>query len=268
VHDQYFAGSYALYWPERKKLQVFAMQNKKQVFGFFFFFVLIQSASSQPVAGCVDGICINASVESIPMTIPWKQVTNDQRRSFVDPRYADASNQADAKNNVERGAVYAVSIYPEAAKIARDVGDLMGRDVGVFDAKMLVLLKTLRVACRPFAWTGEYDSTSGFVTEVTLMLYPSEGGANDMRVHRITRVYPKIAMGEELQDLRQKIQELINMPLNDKTRNHMDRSPIAMLSRSSAKGSAMLDIQVTPPGMFDTKNFGKDATCKNRISAQ
>ena len=80
--------------------------------------------------------------------------------------------------------------------------------------------------------------------------------------------YPNIAMGEELQDLRQKVQDLINLPVNDKARNHLDRSPIAMLSRSPAKGAATLDIQVVPPGMFDTKNFGKDAACKSRISAQ
>ncbi len=57
----------------------------------------------------------------IPKTIPWKPVANDQCRSFVDPRYMDVTNRADAKNNVERGAAFAVSIQTEAAKVARNV---------------------------------------------------------------------------------------------------------------------------------------------------
>jgi hypothetical protein len=224
--------------------------------------------SAQTTAGCLDGICINAGVETIPLHTPWKPVPGDQRRSFVDPRYADAANRADAKNNVERGAAYALSIYPEVGNVAADVGDLMNRDRGSFDAKTLGMLKTLKATCRPFAWVGEYASASGFTTEVTLMLYPAGSGTEGMRVHRITRAYPQIAMGDEFQDLRQKVQDLINMPVNDKARSAADRSPIAMMSRSPAKGSATLDIQVTPPGMFDTRTFGKDAACKSRVSAQ
>jgi hypothetical protein len=251
----------------------FNMRKIKQILGFWIFgFILtaglLQAASTQASNGCLDGICINAGIESIPSSIAWKSLSNELRRSFVDPRYADAANRADAKNNVERGAAYAVSIYPEIGQQAREVGEFMGRDSGFFDSQMLVRLKQLKVACRPFTWVGEYESVSGYATEVTLMVYAGNGVANEMRVHRITRVYPKIAMGEEMQDLRQKVQDLISMPVNDKTRHHTDRSPIATLSRSPAKGSAMLDIQVTPPGMFDTRSFGKDVACKSRISAQ
>jgi hypothetical protein len=225
-------------------------------------------AQAQTTAGCLDGICIKAGIDTLPSSIPWKTVPTDQRRSFVDPRYADAASRADAKSNVERGAAYALSIYPEVGAAARDLGDLMNRDGGRFDAKTVPLLKALKSTCRPFTWVGEYASASGFTTEVSLMLYPSDSGAKEMRVHRITRLYPQIAMGEEMQDLRQKVQDLINMPVNDKARSAADRSPIAMLSRSPARSSAMLDIQVTPPGMFDTRTFGKDAACKSRISAE
>jgi hypothetical protein len=235
--------------------------------------VLCQPAFSQSTAGCLDGICINASIASLPASIPWSAVPNDKRRGFVPAEYATPENLADGKKRSDAGAAYAVTVYPEIGRLAREVGDLMWIERGHFDASSLAALKTLKSTCKQFQWVGGYASTGGFLTEITLMVYPAgainnTSGNNTMRVHRISRIFPKIGAGDEMQDLQQKAQDLINLPVNDKARADSDRSPIASLSRSPAKGSATLDIQVMPTGTFDTRNFGKDPACKSRISAQ
>jgi hypothetical protein len=235
--------------------------------------LLSQPALAQTSAGCLDGICINASIATLPSTIPWKAMPNDRRRSYVDPRNADAESVAEAKKRSDAGVAYATTFYPEIGNLAREVGDLMWSDRGRFDASSLAAFKTLKSTCKQFSWLGEYASASGFLTEITLMVYPAgaisnTSGDNVMRVHRIARVFPNIGTGDEMQDLQQKAQELIKMPVNDNARADSDRSPIASLSRSPAKGSATLEIQVTPTGKFDTRNFGKDPACKSRISAQ
>ena len=235
--------------------------------------LLSQPALAQTSAGCLDGICINESIAKLPSSIQWKAVPNDKRRAYVPSEYATPENLADGKKRSDAGAAYALTVYPEIGNLAREVGDLMWSDRGRFDGTSLAALKTLKSTCRQFLWVGEYASTSGFLTEVTLMVYPAsaennKSGNNDMRVHRISRVFPKIATADEREDLRTKAQDLIKMPVNDKARPDSDRSPIASLSYSVAKGTATLDIQVMPTGTFDTRNFGKDPACKSRISAQ
>jgi hypothetical protein len=180
-----------------------------------------------------------------------------------------------AAKRVADGAAFAKKIFPAPA-VSQTVdcavlGNSMGLQSGGFDARLLALLNRLTVACKPFTWTCSYSNARGELTEVVLMLYPPLANEpSTMRVRRITRYLPAVAMGAEMQALRESLQALIAMPVNkkhnDKSRKDTDLLPIANLSRSAALGdapaAAVLEINDMPVGRFDPRQFEQQAACK------
>jgi hypothetical protein len=206
--------------------------------------------------GCLDGVCIGMDVRALPRTIAWKP---------VEPRFTSDRDPADIAEHRKRTAANARKIYPNADAAIAELVDVMGYEKSTFDAKVLPSLAKLSVACRQMLWTGRYDSASGFATEVTLMVYPGKSDLPSFRVQKIERTFPNIAAGDEFNSLREKAEAAIKMTINDKSRDAQDKLPVAQLSRSPAKGSATLEIKDMASGSFDSRAFGKDAECLNRV---
>jgi hypothetical protein len=233
---------------------------------------LIAQTANTNTVGCLDGICVNASIQSLPSNIAWLPLLDDEMRSYVNPNYQDEANKTEAKRQLERGIALMKGIYPEPGIEFAPIADSAKQTYGLFDVNTLNHLKRINIACRPFAWRGTFKSSSGFLTEITLMAYPSgpiknPSAQENFRVQKIKRYYPDIAMGTEFEDLKIKATDAIGMRVNDKSRAMNDVSPIASLSRSAAKGLATLEILDMPLGSFNPKTFGSEAECKSRISA-
>jgi hypothetical protein len=222
------------------------------------FAVMAAQAQETPAAakGCLDGVCIGMDVRAVPRTIAWKP---------VEPRFRSDSDPADIAEHRKRTTTNARKIYPNADAAIAELVDVMGYEKSAFDAKVLPSLAKLSVACRQMLWTGRYDSSSGFPTEVTLMVYPGKSDQPSFRVQKIQRTFPNIAAGDEFNALREKAEAAIKMTINDKNRDSQDKLPVAQLSRSAASGNATLEIKDMASGSFDSRAFGKDAECLNRV---
>jgi hypothetical protein len=217
--------------------------------------------------GCLDGVCIAAPISSLPKNIAWAALDPQTLRSYFTPGTKDVGEQPFAAKRVADGAAFAKRTFPAQPVDYAVLGNSMGLQTGGFDAKLLPVLTQLRIACKPFTWTGRYNSPRGELTEVVLMLYPSQSGEpNEMRVQRITRYFAGVAMGTEMQALRESLQSAIAMPINDKGRKDGDLSPVANLSRLAARdasqAAAILEINDIPPGRFDYRQFEQQAACK------
>jgi hypothetical protein len=231
----------------------------------------LSQGTPQDKPGCLDGICIAAPVSSLPKNIAWTALDPQTLRSYFTPDTKDVGEQPFAAKRVADGAAFAKKIFP-AQTTAQPVdyavlGNSMGLQTGGFDAKLLPVLTQLRIACKPFTWTGRYNSPRGEFTEVVLMLYPAQSGEpNEARVQRITRYFSGVAMGAEMQALRESLQSAIAMPINDKGRKDNDLSPVANLSRLAARdasqAAAILEINDIPPGRFDYRQFEQQAACR------
>ncbi len=206
--------------------------------------------------GCLDGVCIGMDVRAVPRTIAWKP---------IEPRFKSNSDPADIAEYRKRTTANARKIYPNADAAIAELVDVMGYEKSSFDAKVLPSLPKLTVACRQMLWIGRYDSASGFPTEVTLMVYPGKSDKPSFRVQKIQRTFPNIGAGDEFNSLKEKAEAAIKMPINDKSRKPQDMQPVAELSRSPAQGSATLEIKDMANGSFDSRAFGKDAECLNRV---
>jgi hypothetical protein len=215
-----------------------------------------QEAKSE-AKGCLDGVCIGMDVRSVPRTIAWKP---------VEPRFSPNTDPADIAEQRKRTTANAKKTYPDADAAIAELVDVMGYDRSPFDAKVLPSLAKLTVACRQMLWVGSFDSASGFPTEVTLMVYPGKSDQASFRVQKIKRTFPNIGMGAEFTTLRDKAEAAIKMPINDKTRESLDKLPVAQLSRSPANGTATLEIKDMASGSFDSRAWGKDAECLNRVT--
>lgn len=147
----------------------------------------------------------------------------------------------------------------------------MGLQNGGFDGSLLPTLGKLSLACKAQTWTGSFTNAQGLVTEVVLMMYPNDASqsdqpgaqANSLRIQRVTRYFPNVAMGGELAALPESMQSVINMPINDKTRSDKNLSPTASVSRSPALGAAILEILDMPMGRFDYRKLEQQAQCKS-----
>lgn len=207
--------------------------------------------------GCLDGVCIGMDVRSVPRTIAWKP---------VEPRFSPNTDPSDIAEQRKRNTEHFKKIYPNADAAIAELVDVVGFERSSFDAKVLPSLAKLTVACRQMLWVGRFDSANGFPTEVTLMVYPGKSDQAGFRVQKIKRTFPNIGAGAEFDTLRDKAEASIKMPVNDKTRAPLDKLPVAELSRSPANNTASLEIKDMANGSFDSRAFGKDAECLNRVT--
>jgi hypothetical protein len=223
-------------------------------------------AAAQTNAGCLDGVCIGASVASLPPQIAWNALDPQLARSYVTPNTKDKGEQAAADQRLANAVLVAKKVYPAAAIDYAKIADVMALQSSQFDSKVLPSLSRLSLACKAHSWTGSFTNAQGLLTEVRLMLYPAldaAGNGNSMRVQRITRYFPEVALGAEMQTLRERLQKQISMPINDSNRSDKDLSPLAMLARSPAKGAAILEIMDMPLGRFDERKLAQQTACAN-----
>jgi hypothetical protein len=246
------------------------MKNSRRLCNIAFFSAALGLGTgvlAQDKPGCLDGICVNESVATLPKNIAWTPLDPQTLRSYYTPGTKDAGEKPFAAKRVADGAVIAQKIYPGQGVDYAKLGNSMGLQNGGFDGSLLPTLGKLSMACKAQTWTGSFTNAQGLVTEVVLMMYPAESspGAqpNSLRIQRVTRYFPNVAMGSELAALRESLQGVINMPINDKTRSEKDLSPTASVSRSPALGAAILEILDMPLGRFDYRKLEQQAACKN-----